>query len=56
MDALTDQGIKIISQVGFPVFVAAYLLIRTDKLLRELTTAVKELTQAVARLAGPAMP
>ena len=45
-----DQLVQLISQVGFPIVVAAYLLIRTDKLLRETTTALKELTQAVREL------
>lgn len=35
---------KIVHELGFPVFVAVYLLIWTSKLLRSLTTAITELT------------
>ena len=33
-----------ISALGFPVFVAIYLMIRTDKILQENTNATKDLT------------
>lgn len=44
-----QQLIHILNQVGFPVAVAAYLLFRGDKLMREMTRSVKELTQAVTQ-------
>lgn len=33
----------LISRVGFPIFVALWLLIRSDKIMLELRDAVKEL-------------
>jgi hypothetical protein len=33
-----------IGRVGFPVFVAVWLLVRSDKILRALTDAVTKLT------------
>ena len=38
-----------VSSVGFPIFVAVWLLVRTDPLLRELTTTIREL---IIRLGG----
>lgn len=33
----------LVSTVGFPIFVAAWLLFRTDKILRNLTEVVEKL-------------
>lgn len=41
---LLDQVIRAISALGFPIFVAVYLLFRTDRILGEVRDAVKELT------------
>jgi hypothetical protein len=38
-----DQIVSVISSLGFPIFVAVYLLFRTDKVLREVRDAVREL-------------
>lgn len=41
---MTWEGIgAFISTIGFPVFVAVYLLIRTDKIVRENTEVTKDL-------------
>jgi len=31
-----DIVIKVISNLGFPIFVAVYLMVRTDKILQEV--------------------
>ena len=41
----TDDIARLIGDLGFPIFVAGYLLIRTDKMMREIVTAIKQLTQ-----------
>ncbi len=38
----------VISTVGFPIFVACWLLFRTDKTLAALTIAINELTRVVS--------
>lgn len=38
-----DEAIKIFSTVGFPVFIALFVLIRLETALKNLTTAVHEL-------------
>lgn len=40
-----------IKDVGFPVFVATYLLVRIDPTIRKLTAAIESLS-AAANLAG----
>lgn len=53
MDPTTiDLAIKLISSVGFPIAVAAWLLVRTDALLREVRDAVRDLTIALKGLKG----
>lgn len=39
-----EQLQPFISTIGFPIFVAVWLLIRTDKFLRENTKATNDLT------------
>lgn len=41
-----DQITAFISNVGFPIAVAAYLLVRGDMLMRQLRDAVRDLTEA----------
>jgi len=48
MDPATiDIATRLIGNLGFPIFVALWLLIRTDKLLRELTTVMNDLKDLV---------
>lgn len=51
MSAVNSETLKVISavigNVGFPVFVAVWLLVRTDKATRELTKAIRDLTLVV---------
>lgn len=42
--------IQIISNVGFPVVVALYLLVRVDKTIEESTKALTELTKTIIEL------
>ena len=48
--ALADLAIKLVSSLGFPIFVAIWLLLRTDKLLERNTDAIGKLTDAIERL------
>lgn len=50
--AVVDIIIRIISAVGFPIFVAVWLLIRTDTLLRKLTESIDILQECMLRLEG----
>ncbi|MEN2984874.1 MAG: YvrJ family protein [Dictyoglomaceae bacterium] len=42
--------IQVISNVGFPVVVALYLLIRVDKTIEKSTEALTELTKTIIEL------
>lgn len=45
-----EELMKLISNVGFPIAVAAYLLVRTEKKLDVLTDSISKLTTAVDKL------
>ena len=45
--SVVDIIIKVISQLGFPIFVAVWLLIRTDRILRDLKDAVNALCDCI---------
>ncbi len=40
---MMDEAVKIFSTVGFPVFIALFVLIRLEGALKALTLAVQEL-------------
>lgn len=42
-----DFWVKLISNLGFPMFVAVYLLVYQSRLTRELTAAIKHLTTVI---------
>ena len=44
-----EQAVNFISSVGFPVFVAVYLLIRLEPTIRELQKTITVLTVVVAK-------
>ena len=44
-----DEWIKLISTVGFPIAVSAYLLIRLETTIKELTRSVTNLMYLLAR-------
>jgi hypothetical protein len=44
-----DEWIKVISQVGFPIAVSAYLLIRLEVIIKELTQTLNKLIITLAR-------
>ncbi|MEN3012876.1 MAG: YvrJ family protein [Dictyoglomus thermophilum] len=45
-----DLFMKFISQVGFPIVVALYLLVRVDKTIEKSTEALTELTKTIIEL------
>lgn len=45
-----DDAIKFIQAVGFPIAVAAYVLIRMEYTQRELIKSINALTNVLARL------
>jgi len=45
-----DLIVRFVRELGFPIAVAAYLLIRLDYLLRENTAALTALTHAIERM------
>lgn len=49
---IVDIIIKLISQLGFPIFVAVWLLVKTDKLLSENTKALKDLKEVLQSCLG----
>lgn len=51
--ATLNMFTSFISQVGFPIFVAVWMLVRGSKDSRELRDAVNRLTSAIEMLIGP---
>lgn len=47
-----DLIAKFIKDIGFPVFIAVYLLVRVDPALRELTRVVHSLSDVMQVAAG----
>ena len=45
-----EEFINMIANVGFPIAVAAYLLIRVEGKLGQLTSAINELREAIIML------
>ncbi|MGC8871034.1 MAG: YvrJ family protein [Brevinematia bacterium] len=45
-----SEIVQIISNVGFPVVVALYLLVRVDKTIEKSTEALTELTKTIIEL------
>lgn len=45
-----DEMIKMIGNVGFPMAVAAFLLLRVEQRMEALTTAIAELREAILLL------
>lgn len=46
---MEDQWIKLISQVGFPIAITCYVMIRIEKAIKEMTTQIYRLTMTLAR-------
>lgn len=44
MESSPETWIKLANTVGFPIWVAVFLLVRLDRTLREMTAAVTKLT------------
>jgi len=49
-----EQFITSVAQGGFAVAVAAYLLVRMERRLEDLTTAIRDLQFAITANGGPA--
>ena len=49
MDGFSEI-VQIVSNVGFPVVVALYLLVRVDKTIEKSTEALTELTKTIIEL------
>ncbi len=45
-----DEVFALISNLGFPVAVSIFLLVRLEGKMDELTASVKELSQAISRM------
>lgn len=45
-----DEMLKIIGNVGFPIAVAAFLLVRVEQRMDSLTAAITELREAILLL------
>ena len=48
-----DEMFKIIANVGFPIAVAAWLLVRVEQLMEKLTNAIIELREAIIMQHNP---
>jgi hypothetical protein len=45
-----EEMLKLVGNFGFPIVVSAYLLVRIEGKLNELSTSITELAKAVAIL------
>jgi hypothetical protein len=48
-----EEMLKIIANVGFPIAVAAWLMIRVEERMENLTTAIIDLREAIIMLNNP---
>ena len=48
--SIIDTIIKVIQQLGFPIFVAVWLLIRTDKIMRELKSVIEKQCELINKV------
>jgi len=46
--SIVDEMLKLIGNFGFPIVVSAYLLVRIEGKLGELTKSITELAKAIA--------
>ncbi len=47
---IVDIITRVISTLGFPIFVAVWLLLRTDSLIRKLTESIDKLQECMVKL------
>jgi len=47
---MTEEIVEIITKVGFPTFVAVYLLVRLEPVIRKLQQSIVVLTVVVAKM------
>ncbi len=50
VNSMYDQLVMLISNVGFPIAVSLYLLLRIEKKLEELTKALNSLDKSILQL------
>jgi hypothetical protein len=48
-----EEILKIIANVGFPIAVAAWLMIRVEERMENLTAAIIDLREAIIMLINP---
>jgi hypothetical protein len=51
-----DEVVKLVGQVGFPIVVAGYLMIRMERTLRQLVSQIERLVELVTRRQGERAP
>ena len=44
-----DEMVSLIANLGFPIAISIYLLVRIEGKLEDLTKSLKELSQVIAR-------
>lgn len=44
-----EDWINLISNVGFPIFITIYLLIRLEKILNEITETLSEIRRRISK-------
>lgn len=49
-DWYVDTIIRLITNVGFPIFVALYLLIYQNRVIKDLQSAIESLTTAIGKM------
>ena len=45
-----EQMVSLIANLGFPIAISIYLLVRIEGKLEDLTVSLKELSQVIARI------
>lgn len=45
-----DQWLSIVSNLGFPIVVSVFLMVRIESRIEELSKSISELSQALASL------
>lgn len=49
-DQIVDLCVRVISNLGFPIFVATYMLVYHTKALNELRKAIQDLTLVIDKM------
>lgn len=46
---MVDLFLRVISQAGFPIFVAVWLLLKSDKQMEALTSAIEKMSALIEK-------